>query len=303
MEANGKRHKICSTPKCIGRKEIQNWTGTNKCTCIYNSPVLVIEVILDRVTSSSVSRVRGCESGKESKKDTDIIWYHFSVVFSTLPLWFFETLFVNPKETNQQVGQQSLFIPYMIHTALPSAPVVYILGPILSQVLRTEFSTLFITKEQSCPKGYCPIGIMKLYWGRNREQSWNTFTKATHSVQKSITLAFILDSASSPERSRSLNSQHKHDCALAPAGIHRAQLQFKRLGDRQKETVTLPPYSAPMIRWDRKLETPAKLDEPISWGVRTNDLLIWVQSCLQQWHRPCQTRMTLKRPLAFNCAA
>ncbi len=28
---------------------------------------------------------------------------------------------------------------------------------------------------------------MKLYWGRNREQSWNTFIKVNHSVQKSIT--------------------------------------------------------------------------------------------------------------------
>ncbi len=35
---------------------------------------------------------------------------------------------------------------------------------------------------------YCPIGTMKLYWGRNREQSWNTFTKVNHSVQKSITI-------------------------------------------------------------------------------------------------------------------
>ena len=113
-------------------------------------------------------------------------WMRPHVIFSTLPLWSFETLSVNLKETNQQVGGQSLFIPFVVHAALLSAPIVANLGLIL---WGQKFSALFITKEQSCPKGYCPIGTMKLYWGRNREQSWNTFRKVNHSVQKSITLA------------------------------------------------------------------------------------------------------------------
>ena len=68
----------------------------------------------------------------------------FVVVFSTLPLWTFETLFVNPKETNQQVGGQSLFIPCVIHAALLSTPIVASLGPI---TWGQKFSALSITKE------------------------------------------------------------------------------------------------------------------------------------------------------------
>ena len=54
--------------------------------------------------------------------------------------------------------------------------------------MRTKIFCPFYYQRTKLPKGYCPIGTMKLYWGRNREQSWNTFTKVNHSVQKSITV-------------------------------------------------------------------------------------------------------------------
>ncbi len=62
-----------------------------------------------------------------------------SVIFSTLPLWSFETLIINPKETNQQVGGQSLFVPCVIHAALLSALSLLQWGPSLTAKISCLF--------------------------------------------------------------------------------------------------------------------------------------------------------------------